>query len=134
MPLPPGTAKRSTIGDALAEARGHCFGVALISAVVNILMFAGPLYMLQVYDRVMASRSLPTLVALTTLLVMAFGFQAFLDLMRGRIVVRVARLLDERLSAVVYGATIRASMLGKASSESTQPTRDLDSIRAFLSG
>ena len=52
------------------------WGVALFSAVVNILMFAGPLYMLQVYDRVLASQSVPTLVALSLLLGGAFALQA----------------------------------------------------------
>ena len=58
--------------------------MALFSAMVNMLMLAGPLYMLQVYDRVLASHSVPTLIALSLLLGGAFALQAFLDLIRGR--------------------------------------------------
>src|SRR5438067_11182783 len=86
----------------LAAALGDCkrafWSVAAFSAVVNILMLAGPLYMLQVYDRVLTSRSVPTLIALTILLVAAYGFQAGLDVIRSRIVVRSAALLDRRLA------------------------------------
>src|SRR4051795_13049519 len=63
---------------ALADCRHAFWSVAAFSSVVNILMLAGPLYMLQVYDRVLTSRSVPTLIALTMLLVGAYGFQACL--------------------------------------------------------
>ena len=66
----------------------------MFSGVVNLLMLAGPLYMLQVYDRVLASRSVPTLVALTVFLVGAYAFQGVLDVIRSRMVVRAAALLD----------------------------------------
>ncbi len=61
------------VASALSECRRAFWGVAMFSAVVNILMLAGPLYMLQIYDRVLASRSVPTLVALTIFLVGAYG-------------------------------------------------------------
>ena len=60
---------------ALADCRRALWGVALFSSVVNLLMLAGPLYMLQVYDRVLASRSIATLVALSVFLVGAYLFQ-----------------------------------------------------------
>ena len=71
----------------------------LFSGVVNMLMLAGPLYMLQVYDRVLASRSVPTLIALSLFLVIAYAFQGGLDVVRSRLVVRIASLLDLRLEA-----------------------------------
>ncbi len=76
--------------------------MGLFSGVVNLLMLAGPLYMLQVYDRVLSSRSLPTLVALTVLLIGSYAFQAFLDVIRSRVVVRSAALLDQHLASVVH--------------------------------
>src|SRR5437660_9880102 len=93
----------------LRECRGAFRSVALFSGVVNLLMLAGPLYMLQVYDRVLASHSVPTLVALSMLLAGAFGLQGFLDLVRGRLVTRAARFFDEHLSEVVHRAVIRLS-------------------------
>src|SRR3954453_10759826 len=101
-------APKTPVHPDLAAALGECkraFGsVALFSGVVNLLMLAGPLYMLQVYDRVLASRSLPTLVALTVLLFGTYAFQAFLDVIRSRVVVRSAALLDQHLAGAVHEA------------------------------
>src|SRR5262245_29149154 len=82
------------VSAALKECRRAFSSIAVFSAVVNILMLAGPLYMLQIYDRVLASRSVPTLVALTIFLVGALAFQGILDVIRSRIVARAAALLD----------------------------------------
>ena len=72
-------------------------GVALFSAIVNLLMLAGPIYMLQIYDRVLASRNVPTLVALTIFLVGAYAFQGILDLIREKQILseaQIAAVLD----------------------------------------
>jgi PrtD family type I secretion system ABC transporter len=122
------------VASALRDSRSAFWSVAVFSAVVNILMLAGPLYMLQVYDRVLVSRSLPTLVALSIFLIGAYGFQAVLDVIRGRIVSRSAALLDKRLGSEVHDAVIRLSVQGGASGEAARPLRDLDQIRAFLTG
>src|SRR5205809_4304026 len=104
-------ASRPSVHPDLAEALRECrraFGsVAMFSGVVNLLMLAGPLYMLQLYDRVLSSRSVPTLVALTFFLVLAYSFQAGLEVVRSRLVVRIASLLDLRLDAIVHDAVIR---------------------------
>ena len=97
-------------------------------------MLAGPLYMLQVYDRVLASRSVPTLVALTVFLVGAYVFQGVLDLVRSRVVVRVASLLDRHLGTLVHTAVVRLGVGARQAGEAHQPVRDLDQIRAFLNG
>ena len=128
---------RSTHPDlaaALKECRRAFVSVAVFSGVVNLLMLAGPLYMLQIYDRVLASRSVPTLVALSVFLVGAYGFQGALDLIRSRVVVRAAALLDQRLAATVHGAVIRLANQNRSAAEAHQPVRDLDQIRAFLTG
>ena len=119
---------------ALKECRKAFLSVALFSGVVNMLMLAGPLYMLQVYDRVLASRSVPTLVALSLLLVLSYGFQAGLELVRSRLVVRIASLLDLRLDTCVFDAVIRLANQKHNAAEAHQPVRDLDQIRAFLTG
>src|SRR6185503_7535772 len=120
----------------LAEALRECkraFGsVALFSGVVNLLMLAGPLYMLQVYDRVLASRSVPTLIALSVFLIGAYLFQGVLDLVRTRVVVRSATLLDHHLGGIVHDTVARLAVRSRNSGEATQPVRDLDQIRSFL--
>ena len=117
---------------ALRECRSAFGTVALFSGIVNLLMLAGPLYMLQIYDRVLSSRSVPTLVALSIFLVGAYGFQGALDMIRSRVVVRAAALLDTRLANTVHGAVIRLAIAGRRAGEGPQPVRDLDQIRAFL--
>ena len=97
---------------ALAECRRAFWSVAVFSGAVNLLMLAGPLYMLQIYDRVLSSRSVPTLIALTVFLVGAYVFQGALDIIRSRVVVRVASLLDHRLGALVHSAVVRLGIAG----------------------
>src|SRR5437016_3177658 len=106
--------------------------VGLFSGVVNLLMLAGPLYMLQIYDRVLSSRNVPTLVALSIFLVVAYGFQAGLEVIRSRLVVRIASLLDVRLGTTVHDAVIRLAIQNRSAAEAHQPLRDLDQIRTFL--
>lgn len=124
----------ATLTAAMADSKRAFWGVALFSAIVNILVMAGPIYMLQVYDRVLASRSVPTLIALTIFLVGAFAFQGLLDLIRSRIVVRAAALLDQRLGETVHRAVIALGASSGNAAEAHQPVRDLDQIRAFMTG
>jgi PrtD family type I secretion system ABC transporter len=128
------TAVHPDLAGALRDCRRAFASVALFSGVVNLLMLAGPLYMLQVYDRVLNSRSVPTLIALSLLLVSAYAFQGALDLIRSRVVVRSAALLDQRLALAVHGAVIRLAVALPQRAEGPHPVRDLDQIRAFLTG
>jgi ATP-binding cassette subfamily C protein len=118
----------------LRECRRAFGSVALFSGMVNLLMLAGPLYMLQVYDRVLSSRSVPTLIALSIFLVGAYAFQGVLDLIRSRVVVRSAAVLDQRLALAVHSAVIRLSVASRHPGDGPQPVRDLDAIRGFLTG
>src|SRR5260370_18140255 len=86
---------------ALRECKRAFRSVALFSAVVNLLMLAGPLYMLQVYDRVLASHSVATLVALSVLLCGAFALQPAIDLIRSRVTTPSAEFLDDHPSPVL---------------------------------
>jgi ATP-binding cassette subfamily C protein len=128
------TAVHPDVANALRDCRRAFASVALFSGVVNLLMLAGPLYMLQIYDRVLSSRSVPTLVALTLFLVGAYAFQGILDLIRSRVVVRAAALLDQHLALAVHGTVIRLAVAAPHSAEAPQPVRDLDQVRAFLTG
>jgi len=130
-PAAPAAPVHPELAAALRDCRSAFWSVAAFSAVVNILMLAGPLYMLQVYDRVLTSRSVPTLIALTALLVGAYGFQAVLDVIRSRIVARSAALLDRRLGTPVHNAVVQLSVR-RLPGDAQQPVRDLDQIRTFL--
>ncbi len=133
-PTPHTRASHPAIAAALKDCRQAFLSVALFSAMVNLLMLAGPLYMLQVYDRVLASHSVPTLIALSVLLCGAFALQASMDLIRNRVVTRSAGFLDEHLSTVAHKAIIRLSATSRSTGEAHEPVRDLDQIRSFLTG
>jgi ATP-binding cassette subfamily C protein len=122
------------VADALKECRRAFWSVSLFSCAVNMLMLAGPLYMLQVYDRVLTSRSVPTLIALSVFIAGAYAFQGFFDLIRVRVLVRASRLLDERLGTTVHAAVMQLGVRSRIAGEAQQPVRDLDAIRAFLTG
>jgi ATP-binding cassette subfamily C protein len=121
-----------SLAAALRECRRVFGNVALYSGIVNLLMLVGPLYMLQIYDRVLSSRSVPTLVALSIFLVGAYAFQGALDMIRSRVVVRAAALLDQRLANTAHGAVIRLAIASRHPGGGSQPVRDLDQIRTFL--
>jgi ATP-binding cassette, subfamily C, type I secretion system permease/ATPase len=125
---------RSELAGALAACRGAFYGTALISGMSNILMLTGAMFMLEIYDRVLPSRSMPTLVGLLVLAATLFAALGVLDAIRGRILVRIGGSLDETLSGRVYDSLMRLPLKVGALSDGTQPLRDLDSIRSYLSG
>ena len=130
-PRPP--ARHPGVSAALGDVRRAFRSVAVFSAAVNLLMLAGPLYMLQIYDRVLASRSVPTLIALSVLLVGAYGLQGVLDIIRSRIVARAATMLDYHLDTTVHTAVVRLGLVARNPGEAQQPMRDLDQVRSFMS-
>ena len=93
---------RSPLSTALADCRHAFVGIGLFSAALNMLQLTGPIFMLEVYDRVIPSRSIPTLVGISILAAILFGFQGLLDIVRGRVLVRIAGSIDETLSQRVY--------------------------------
>ena len=121
----------------LSTAFQSCVGAlqsaALFSCIINLLMLTGPLFMLQVYDRVLASKSLPTLVALMILVGILFAFLGLFELIRSRIAARAARRIDEHIHAPVFAAIIDQAAR-RDQQALVQPLRDLDTIRNFLSG
>ncbi|MNK61225.1 Type I secretion system ATP-binding protein PrsD [compost metagenome] len=109
-------------------------GIALMSALVNILYLTGSLFMMEVYDRVLPSRSLPTLLALFAIAAVLYAFQGLFDAIRGRLLVRISDRLDQVLSSRVYDTVIGLQLRLPVSGRQAQPLRDLDTIRSFLSG
>ncbi len=108
-------------------------GLAGISFVTNMLMLTGPLFMLQVYDRVLTSKSVPTLAALMGLVACMFAFMGALELIRSRILVRVALRLDRILSEHVFQHVVRVAP-SDGSGRRTRLIHDLDHIRNFVAG
>src|SRR6476660_6633303 len=96
--------------DELRAAFRHCagafVGVGLFSAVVNVLGLTGSLYMLQVYDRVLPSQSVPTLVGITIIMVWLYAIYGMLDFVRLRLLVRIGNALDRRLHAKAFAASL----------------------------
>jgi ATP-binding cassette, subfamily C, bacterial PrsD len=108
--------------------------LALISCVVNVLALTGSFYMLQIYDRVLSSRSIPTLVALSVLAIGLYLFQGGLEVVRSQVLVRIASRLDRRLTTMTHDAVIRLRSFVGSQGNPMQPLRDVDAIRNFLSG
>jgi len=102
--------------------------------VVNVLALTSPLFMLQVYDRVLASGSVPTLVGLSVLAAGLYLFQAGLDIIRARVLLRVGEHFDGALCGRVHDAVVRLPLLARMPGDGLQPLRDLDNVRGFLSG
>jgi ATP-binding cassette subfamily C protein len=125
---------RTELGDALAACRGAFIGVGLMSCMINLLYLTGSFFMLEVYDRVLPSRSIPTLVALVVLASGLYVGQGILELIRSRILVRIGSALDASLSDRVFETVVRLPLLAGARGEGLQPLRDLDNVRSFLSG
>jgi PrtD family type I secretion system ABC transporter len=126
--------RRSELGDALRACRGAFVGVGIMSCMINLLYLTGSLFMLEVYDRVLPSRSVPTLVGLAVLAGGLYVAQGLLDLIRIRILGRIGTALDEALNARVFDTIVRLPLTAGVRNEGLQPLRDLDNIRSFLSG
>lgn len=125
---------KTELGRALSACRSAFVTFGLFSAVLNILALTGSLFMLEVYDRVIPSRSVPTLVGLLSLVVVLYLFQGLLDAIRGRLLSRIAMRLDAMLTERVYRLVVRLPLQAPSGGEGIQPVRDLDTIRSYLSG
>jgi PrtD family type I secretion system ABC transporter len=106
--------------------------VAIFSSFVNALMLTGPLYMLNVYDRVLGSRSFETLVALSVLVGFMYLMMGILDYARGRIMGRVGAQFQVDLDERVFNASMRARATGRAPAEAATGQRDLQSVQRAI--
>ena len=124
----------SELSSALKVCRDAFIAIGVMSGMINILYLTGSFFMLEIYDRVLPSRSIPTLVGLVVLAAGLYMAQGVLDMIRGRILVRIGASLDESLSARVFDTVARLPLKVGQRNDGMQPLRDLDSIRSFLSG
>ena len=122
----------SEVKNAVRASRRALNATFVFSAVINLLMLAGPIFMLQVYDRVLSSSSFPTLVTLFAITAVLYGIIGMLELVRSRIISRVGAEIDQRLSDRVFEASLRKSL---ASQGAAAPAlRELDGFRQFIAG
>ena len=131
---PSSTAGDDPVSRGLRGSARRMAGIAVFSGVINLLMLSGSLYMLQVYDRVIPSRSIATLLGLSLMVLLAYLMQGYFDALRARMLCRVATLFDAGLQDSIHTALATLPLRGVKPMLMQQPLRDLDQVRAFMSG
>ncbi|AZO21417.1 type I secretion system permease/ATPase [Mesorhizobium sp. M1E.F.Ca.ET.045.02.1.1] len=124
----------SLLRTAMSDCAPGLLGVGLFSAVTNILALTGSLYMLQVYDRVLPSQSVPTLVGLTVGMLGLYAAYGLLDFVRLRLLVRIASRLYRNLHQRAFAVSVLLPLKAGREADRVDPLRDLDHLRGFLSG
>ncbi|HEU4852812.1 MAG TPA: type I secretion system permease/ATPase [Telluria sp.] len=124
---------KNEIGEALRSFKSTFYTVGTFSAIINILMLAPSLYMLQVYDRVLASGNELTLGMLTLIILVAYLLMGALETIRSFVLVRVGARFDMQLNKRVYTAAFEQN-LKKAGGNAGQALSDLTTLRQFLTG
>jgi len=128
-----GDAAKQRLGLILGHARKAMTATFVLSAVLNVLLLSGSLYMMMVYDMVLPSGSIPTLVGCAILVLIAYAFQGVLDFIRSRVLLHFSAAVDVDLSGDVH-ALMSAMARTQTQMDSLQPMRDLDQLRQFLAG
>ena len=123
----------SLLAKGLAASKSAMISIALFSFFVNLSILAVPFYMLQVYDRVLSSRSEPTLIALTFIVLFILLMFTILDVTRSWVMLRMSNKMDKYLNPRVFKATFERSVLLPGGGHA-QALRDMDQIRNFISG
>src|SRR4051812_50211100 len=104
-----------------------------MTGMINVLYLTGSFFMLEIYDRVLPSRSVPTLVGLAVIAFVLYAFQGVLDVLRGRVLVRIGASLDEALSGRVFDILVRLPLKARPAGGGLQPIPGLDPGRRFPS-
>ncbi|MBI6630251.1 type I secretion system permease/ATPase [Pontibaca salina] len=115
------------------RAKSLLIAVFVFSIAVNALMLTGPLYMLQVYDRVLGARSEETLVALSVLVAFLFLMMGVLDHARGRVMARVGARFQSALDGRVFAAHLKRAARTPGGTGGRNPLRDLEAVQRLLS-
>ncbi len=123
----------SAVTRALRSLRSGFAAIAIFSLALNLMMLAGPLYMLQVYDRVLTSQSMETLIALSLLLGGIFVVSGLLDFTRMRILNRLGAQFEAQAAEPIFEAVMRRRISGNAESGDVA-SNDINAFRDFLSG
>jgi len=118
---------------ALTHYKGGFWGIGLFSAIINLLMLAPALYMLQVYDRVLPSSNMMTLAMLTLMMLGLYLFMGLLEWVRSAVVIRLGTQMDMRLNQRIYNAAFESN-LKNGSQMASQALGDLTALRQFATG
>ena len=129
-----GGGRDGELWDVVRDYRQVFIVVLCVSAILNVLLLGGSLYMMMVYDSVLPSRSIPTLIGLAILVMIVYAFQGFFENMRAGMLADVANAVEQKLSGRVQGAISQLALAGqKLPGDGLGPMRDLENVRAFLS-
>ena len=112
--------------------RSICVFLFGMSGIINILALTGAFYMLQIYDRALASGSVPTLIAISALAIGLYAFQGLFDILRSQILVRIGARLDRRIAPMAHQVAVDMPRFGFSTAESLERGRDVDTVRGFL--
>jgi ATP-binding cassette subfamily C protein len=129
-----GIETKNPIERTLRRCKALFIGVGIFSGIINLLALTGSFYMLQVYDRVLPSFSIPTLIGLTVLMAILYIANGLLDFFRVRVMSRVGVRIDHDVRASIFEAIRMMPLKARRSGDGLQPVRDLDTIRSFFSG
>ncbi len=124
--------QKSELSAALTALRGTAWVLLAMSATVNILYLTGSFFMLEIYDRVVPSKSIPTLIGLAIIAAVLYAGQGVIDMIRSRVCNRLGDSLDAKIGHRVYDAVLRLPLRMKSTGDSSEPIRDLDQVRSFL--
>ncbi len=127
------TEQMNDVQRALRACRGAFAIIMGFSLAINLLTLASPLYMMQVFDHVLTSRSVDTLVMLTLIATLAMAILALVDAIRAQMLVRIGNWLDDRLGPTVFSGALRAALRSDPA-RATQGLRDLGTVRGFITG
>lgn len=128
-----GGGRDGELWDVVRDYRQVFIVVLSVSAILNVLLLGGSLYMMMVYDSVLPSRSIPTLIGLAILVMIVYAFQGFFENMRAGMLADVANAVEQKLSGRVQGAISQLALAGqKLPGDGLGPMRDLENVRAFL--
>lgn len=123
---------RDVLGKGLAATRSNLITVGIFSLVVNLLVLSIPIYLFNMSDRVLTSRSVDTLIMLSSIVILAIGAHVVMDMLRRFILMRIAVETEARLGGPVLSAAAKAAQNG--SSKEFQTLADLQHLRAFITG
>ncbi|MEO5342833.1 MAG: type I secretion system permease/ATPase, partial [Gammaproteobacteria bacterium SHHR-1] len=124
---------KSPLAEVLSKVSRSFVAAGVFSFFINLLMLTPPLYMLQLYDRVLTSRSESTLVMLTLVVVFLFISMAMLEFIRSRVLIRVGSQIEESLNQRLFDASMKLSLMNPGQGGS-QPLRDLTTLRQYMTG
>ncbi|MDA7966701.1 type I secretion system permease/ATPase [Ruegeria sp.] len=130
--------QHSTVHPQLSAAKSalkrNLIATGIFSGAVNLLMLTGPIFMLQIYDRVMSSQSVNTLVALSTLVAGLYLFMALIDGARTRVLVAMGHRFEQRLTRTAFDCTLTEPSRMRPGGNPAAAIQDVEKIRSFLSG